>query len=83
MFELNSFEFDMNAFMAALLMPMFGKDLFELHMKNKEMRKLMESEEKFDVCVLEIFMSDAFLVSQLTTSNVFEMLRQFLFTGSC
>lgn len=53
----------MNAFMASLMMPMFGKDLVELHMRNKEMRDLMTSEEKFDVCVMEVFMSDAFLVN--------------------
>lgn len=62
-FNISSFEFDMNPFVAALTMPMFGRDFFEIHMKNKEMQDLMKSEEKFDVCVLEVFMSDAFLVN--------------------
>lgn len=55
----------MNAFMAAIMMPTFGIDFFEMHMRNKEMRDLMKSEEKYDVCIFEVFMVDAFLVSCL------------------
>lgn len=65
MFDINTFEFDMNAFMAAIMMPTFGIDFFEMHMRNKEMRDLMKSEEKYDVCIFEVFMVDAFLVSCL------------------
>lgn len=39
-----------------------GANLFETYIKHPEIVKLLKSDEKFDVCVIEIFASDAFLV---------------------
>lgn len=41
-----------------------GAELAELYLNHLEVQKLLKSDEKFDVCVIEIFMADALLVSE-------------------
>jgi hypothetical protein len=40
----------------------FGVDLVHTFMTHPEVIKFMNDKEKFDVCVIEIFNADAFLV---------------------
>lgn len=41
-----------------------GGDLVEIYMQHANVINLMESGEKFDVCIIELFQADAFLVRQ-------------------
>lgn len=57
----------------------FGAMGVEMTMEHEGVKKLMESGEKFDVCVLEIFNTDAAIVSFFyLISNMIEH-----FLGSC
>lgn len=42
-----------------------GNDLVHVYMNHPEVEKLLSSDESFDVCVIEIFNADAFLVRNL------------------
>lgn len=41
-----------------------GGDLVEIYMQHANVINLMKSGEKFDVCIIELFQADAFLVRQ-------------------
>lgn len=59
----NAFDFeDMNQLIGFVLMYSMGAQLFEKYANHPEMKKLLESDEKFDVCVFEVFANDAFFV---------------------
>lgn len=52
----NAFEFDANPILISFIMYKIG-DLF------KKVKNLVESNEKFDICIIETFAADAFLVN--------------------
>lgn len=41
-----------------------GIDTVDAYLQHPNVQKLLKSDEKFDVCVIEIFNADAFLVSR-------------------
>lgn len=61
----DAFDFAAPAILMFVLMYSMGADLVEMYLKHPEVTKLLESDEKFDVCVFEIFAADALLVNKL------------------
>lgn len=59
----NAFDWEnMNMALATFMMYSMGADIVEKYMKHPEMKRLLESKEKFDVCVFEVFGSDSLMV---------------------
>lgn len=48
-----------------LEMPQFGSDMVNSVMKSEELKEFLKSDEKFDVCIMELFGDEALLVSKL------------------
>lgn len=60
----NAFEFgDLDAIETGILISKFGVDLIDAYMQHPEVQNFMKSNKKFDICVMEAFNADAFVVS--------------------
>lgn len=57
---------DMNPFALVTFLYKLGIDTVNSYMKNPEVKKFLASGKKFDVCIIETFNADAFLVSWAT-----------------
>lgn len=62
---LNPFEYAVgpSATMALILYKIFGNDLVHLILNHESVNKTLQLEEKYDVCISEIFNIEALLVS--------------------
>lgn len=47
------------------MMPPFGADLVKATMRSDELKEFLKSDEKFDVCIMELFGDEALLVSNI------------------
>lgn len=57
--------------------------MINLYMNHPEMEKFLRSKQKFDVCVIENFNADAFLVRRLNPIDFFFLLLVDLKKGHC
>lgn len=59
----DAFKFGSTPLVSFYLMYSMGADVSETYMKHPKVTKLLKSNEKFDVCIIEIFGADALLVN--------------------
>lgn len=59
----NAFNFGAIPILTFYFMYSMGADLFKMYIKHPEITKLLESDEKYDVCIFEIFGADSLLVN--------------------
>lgn len=55
-----------------------GADLVEGTLSAPEVSKFIESGEKFDVCIVEVFNADAFLVSCMIVERKFKQSKNYV-----
>jgi hypothetical protein len=66
---------DMPIILSVVMMPMMGADMVHEIMKSEELIEFMESDEKFDVCIFEIFTADALLVRKMISKYYWNSLK--------
>jgi len=62
--EPNPFEYiDMPIIFSVIMMPPFGADMVKMVMKSENLTDFLKTDEKFDVCIMELFGNEAMMVS--------------------
>ena len=62
--DLNGFDFGkMPAFVMISMMPTFGTGVIDETLSYESVQKFLKSKEKFDVCIVEIFYMETYMVS--------------------
>ncbi|CAG9809897.1 unnamed protein product [Chironomus riparius] len=60
--EPNPFEYiDFPIFFSVIMMPPFGADMVKLVMKSENLDAFLKTDEKFDVCIMELFGNEALM----------------------
>ena len=49
------------------MMPPFGADMVKSVMKSENLEAFLKTDEKFDVCIMELFGNEALMVSDLAS----------------
>lgn len=60
----NAFDFDLSPILMSPIMYSMGADIVNSYLSHHKVVELQKSNVKFDICVFEVFASDALLVSQ-------------------
>lgn len=61
---MNPFDFTgMPVILGTVMVPMMGLQMVNKIMESDELQEFLKEDEKFDVCILEIFATEALLVS--------------------
>lgn len=68
---MNAFEFGSSAFIGPFFLYKMGGDLSEKYLQHPEVKKLLESEEKFDICLFEFFAADSLLVNSTKFMRIY------------
>lgn len=64
--DLNGFDFEkMPAFVMLSMMPTFGIGVIDVTLSYESVQKFLKSKEKFDVCIVEIFYMETYMVSSI------------------
>lgn len=50
-----------------LMMPTFGADMVKSVMRSDELHEFLKTDEKFDICIMELFGDEALLVCNIPT----------------
>lgn len=51
------------------MMPQFGSDMVNMVMQSQELWDFLKSDDKFDICIMELFGDEALLVSKTVAFN--------------
>lgn len=68
----------MNPAVGLVFLYLMGNDLVNSYMSNPVVNEFLKEDEKFDVCVIEIFNADAMLVSLMLNRVEIMKLKLFL-----
>lgn len=67
---------DIPLIFSMVMMPKFGADLVNNAMKSRELKEFLKSNEKFDVCIMELITGDALLVSGIFMPKYYTKLQK-------
>lgn len=59
----NPFDMKMNMFIRTIFMYLVGPKIVNMYMKNEIVLNFLNSGEKFDICIFEVFLVDSLMVT--------------------
>lgn len=65
----NPFDMKMNMFIRTIFMYLVGPKIVNMYMNHEVIKNLLNSNDKFDICIFEIFLVDSMLVGYFNMYN--------------